>query len=104
MAAFPSRIGISPALSKEIVRPVGNSPGPDSIVNVTAGELLSGLPAASSTVTRIVESSVASVPSIVALSEVRLNCAGTPDSGHVGGGICRSVFRYQYHDRLGIRA
>src|SRR5438552_2898244 len=54
--------------AKVIARPVGNSPGPDSIVSATRGQLLTCRPDASRTVTMIWQSSVASVSTIVGLS------------------------------------
>jgi len=91
MAALPSRMTMSDCGSSEgglkvMERPVGNSPGPDSMVKVTGGELEMGLPPASSTATRSWQSSVASVPWMVVLSAVRERVAGTPSAGHSGGG------------------
>src|ERR1039458_2630983 len=108
MAAMPSRMAMSDCGSFEaglnvMERPVGNSPGPDSIVKVTGGELLIGLPLASCTVTRSWQSAVASAPWIVVLSTVSDSLAGVPFCGHSGGGICRYWFRYQYQERFGIR-
>src|SRR5260370_33491876 len=55
--ATPSRMATSDLGSLDgglqgLARPVGNSPRPDSIVNVTGGAWLIGLPFASCTVTR----------------------------------------------------
>jgi hypothetical protein len=83
--------------------PVGNSPGPEMMLSVTGGELLNGLPLASTTVTMSCASSVPSTDWRVDLSAVRRNSAGTPPMGHSGGGIFRYSFRYQYHARLGSR-
>src|ERR1035437_4411026 len=83
--------------------PVGNSPGPDSIVSVTGGELLNALPARSMTVTMSCASSVPSTLLSVILSAVNRSPAGVPDEGHSGGGMCRYSLRYQYHWRMGSR-
>src|ERR1700677_3712713 len=108
MAASPSRIAMSDLGSLDgglnvMDRPVGNSPGPDSMVKVTGGELLIGVPVASCTVTRSWQSSVASVPWIVVLSAISESLAGVPFCGHSGGGIWRYWLRYQYQERFGIR-
>ena len=103
MAAWPSRMAMSDCGSKVMERPVGNSPGPDSMVKVTGGELLSGLPFASCTVTRIWASSVASVPWMTVLSAVSASFAGVPGCGHAGGGMCAYSLRYQYQERFGMR-
>ena len=57
MAACPSRMAMSdaeplPGGVKVMLGPVGNSPGPDLIVSVTATLLLIGLSLASTTVTK----------------------------------------------------
>src|SRR4051794_4549467 len=103
MAAWPRVILMSVCSSKVMDGPVGNSPGPDSIVNVTGGELRTCRPSLSRTVRMIRQSSVASVPWMVVLSADSLSRAGTPGSGHDGGGILRYSLRYQYQLRLGRR-
>src|ERR1017187_4663514 len=80
--------------------PVGNSPGPDSIVNVTGGELLNALPFASTTVTIICASSVPSADFKVVLSAESFSAAGVPPTGHDGGGMWAYSWRYQYHARF----
>ena len=108
MAASPPRMAMSDCGSldgglKVMERPVGNSPGPETMVKVTGGELLIAFPLLSSTVTRSWQSSVALVPWIVVLSAVSTSLAGVPSCGHSGGGIWRYWLRYQYQDSFGIR-
>src|ERR1017187_7093968 len=83
--------------------PVGNSPGPDSIVSVTGGELLNAFPLASTTVTIICASSVPSADFKGVLSAESFSAAGVPPVGHAGGGMCAYSLRYQYHVRFGSR-
>src|SRR5476649_1425461 len=83
--------------------PVGNSPGPDSMVNVTGGELLNAVPEASTTVTMICASSVPSADFKVVLSAESFSLTGVPPVGHCGGGMWAYSLRYQYHPRFGSR-
>ena len=70
-------------------RPVGNSPGPDSTVSVTGGQLLIALPSLSTMVMMSCASSVPSTDLSVVLSEVNSNAAGMPLLGHAGGRMCK---------------
>src|SRR5689334_6207545 len=94
---------MSDLLSKSMLVPVGNSPGPLMILSCTGGELLIGLPSASRTV---IKSHVLSVPSVLSASSLpalSFRPAGVPSAGHSGGGTFAYSLRYQYHERLGIR-
>src|SRR3954453_20741516 len=95
---------ISVSVSKVISRPVGNSPGPDSIVSVTGGELLMGFPPASQTVTMIWQSSVALVPRIVVLSALSRKRLGIPCAGGAEGTRPKLRLRYQCQLCLGRSA
>jgi hypothetical protein len=100
MAAWPSRIAMSdaeplPGGVKVMLGPVGNSPGPDLIVNVTVTLLLRAFPLASTTVTYSHASSVPSTAESVVVLDVSFSSAGVPATGHVGGGTLRLAFRYQ---------
>src|ERR1700690_1784446 len=97
MAAWPSRMAISLSGPNVMDDPVGNCPGPDSMVNVTSGELLIGRPPASTTVATTCTSSSESVPGMTVLSAVNRNPAGVPRAGHGDGGMWRYSLRYQYH-------
>src|SRR6185312_4785145 len=96
-------MAMSESGAKEILGPVGNSPGPDSMLSVTGGQLLSNLPSLSTTVMISCASSVPSTDLRVDLSATNLSAAGTPLVGQSGGGMCRYSLRYQYHWRLGRR-
>ena len=83
--------------------PVGNSPGPDSMVRVTGGQLASAVPSLSPTVTMICASSVPSTDLRIVLSAVSVSAAETPLLGQAGGAMCKYALRYQYHARFGRR-
>ena len=94
---------MSLSAEKSMLRPVGNSPGPETISSRTSGQLLSSRPSLSSTVTMSCTSSVpsASMPSV---SEASMRSrAGVPSTGHSGGAWWEYSFLYQYHERLGRR-
>src|SRR5476649_1222490 len=103
MAACPARIATSDVAENSIAVPEGNSPGPDSRLSFTSGELLMALPFLSKTVTIKCTSSVPSVLLMVVLSAINDNAAGVPSTGHSGGGTCKYSLRYQYHMRFGRR-
>ena len=103
MAAWPSRMRMSLLLSKEMLAPVGNSPGPLRMASSTGGALLRDLPAASTTETSSQASSVPSVRMAWVLSASSLRPAGVPACGHSGGATLAYSLRYQNQDRLGIR-
>jgi hypothetical protein len=91
MAAWPSRIAMSEALprpggEKVIERPVGNSPGPETMERVTAGLSFTRAPEASSRVTTSWTSSVPSAAARVLLSAASVTRAALPSTGQAGAG------------------